>query len=279
MKKRIGAFIFTLLLSITMAASLAFADTSDKKIPDTRQKPRLVDDAKLLDDAQRASITSKLDEISERQKMDVAIVTVNSLEGKSVQDYADDFYDYNGYGFGKDKDGMLLLIDMDTRKWHITTTGGAIKAITDAGIDYISEKFLPYLSEGNYESAFEAYANTSDKLINQAKEGKPYDVGDELDEEQKPLTSKAIWIALGLGFLIAKLICGRYKAQLKTVRENESAGDYVKHGSMNITEQKDTFVYRNVERVAKPKDDDVGGGSSTHESDSGTTHGGDGGSF
>ena len=28
-------------------------------------------------------------------------------------DYADDYYDYNGYGLGDNKSGLLLLIDMD----------------------------------------------------------------------------------------------------------------------------------------------------------------------
>ena len=41
--------------------------------------------------------------------MDAVIVTSNNLNGKSQQDYADDYFDYNGYGVGKEKSGLLSL--------------------------------------------------------------------------------------------------------------------------------------------------------------------------
>ena len=55
-------------------------------------------------------------EFKNQYNMDAVIVTSNNLNGKSQQDYADDYFDYNGYGVGEDKSGLLLLIDMDDRK-------------------------------------------------------------------------------------------------------------------------------------------------------------------
>lgn len=43
---------------------------------------RLDDQAGLLDAEQKENLSSTLDEISERNQVDVVIVTVNSLEGK-----------------------------------------------------------------------------------------------------------------------------------------------------------------------------------------------------
>lgn len=43
---------------------------------------RLDDQAGLLDAEQQESLSSTLDEISERDQVDVVVVTVNSLEGK-----------------------------------------------------------------------------------------------------------------------------------------------------------------------------------------------------
>ena len=63
--------------------------------------------------------------------MNVVVVTENSLDGKSAQDYADDFFDYNGHGYGDDDSGVLFLIGMDERKWAITTYGYGITAFTD----------------------------------------------------------------------------------------------------------------------------------------------------
>ena len=56
-----------------------------------------------------------------------------------------------------------------------------------------------------------------------------------------------------------------------------SANNYLKNGSLNITDSSDIFLYSNVTRTAKPKNND--NDSSTHESSSGNTYGGGGGKF
>ena len=63
------------------------------------------------------------------------------------------------------------------------------------------------------------------------------------------------------------------RAQLKSVRSQERAVDYVRSGSMDVTRSNDIFLYNTVTRTAKPKDDtsDTGGSDSSH--------GGTGGSF
>ena len=72
------------------------------QIPEERQLPRLVDKAGLLNESEASNVLSKLDTISEELKFDVIVVTVNSLDGKTPTQYADDFFDYNGYGYGRD---------------------------------------------------------------------------------------------------------------------------------------------------------------------------------
>ena len=147
-KKRIISLLFALVLCMSFVIP-ALAES---------ELPRVVDDANLLTDSEEKQLLSKLDEISQRQKVDVVVVTVDSLGGKSAMAYADDFYDYNGYGFGTSHDGVLLLVAMGTRDYWISTTGYGIKAFTDKGIDYISDKFVSYLSDAEYAKAFDTYA-------------------------------------------------------------------------------------------------------------------------
>lgn len=133
-------------------------------IPDTRQLPRLVDQADLLSSSEERALLKELDEVSERLGFDVVVVTAMTLGGKSPRAYADDFFDYNGYGFGSAADGALLLVSMEDRDWWISTYGYGITAITKAGISYIGEKLVPYLKGGKYAEAFSAYADWCESL-------------------------------------------------------------------------------------------------------------------
>lgn len=248
-------------------------------ILDTRE--RVVDMAELLSDSDKTALLSKLDEISERQKLDIVVLTVNTLDGKTPRDYADDFYDYNGYGFGENKDGILLLVSMEDRDWWISTTGYGITALTDAGIEYISEKFLSDLSDGDYAQAFTTYAELCDQFITQAKTGEPYDIGNMPKEPFNVAWN--ILVAFVIGLVVAFVVTNIMKKQLKTVQLKSEANNYVKSNSMIVTENRDLFLYNQVSRRARPKETDnrsgSSGGSSTHTSSSGSSHGGGGGKF
>lgn len=268
MKKTFAIFFITLLTLIQAFPALA-ADGM----------PRLVDGADLLSHSEEAALLGKLDEISKRQKADIVVVTAGSLEGKTPMEYADDFYDDNGYGFGEEKDGILFLVSMEKRDWYISTTGYGITAFTDAGLEYMSEKFLGSLSKGEYALAFTVYAELCDDFITQARTGRPYDVN-YLPKEPFRF-ARNLAIATGAAFVISLIITAVMKGKLKTVRGQSVANSYVKAGSMQLTRKNDLFLYRHVDRRAKPKNNASAssGGSRTHVSSSGARHGGRGGKF
>lgn len=242
---------------------------------DVSSLPRMVDYAGLLTEDEEYELEEKLGEISERQQLDVVIVTVESLEGKTATEYADDFFDYNGYGYGDSRDGILFLIGMEERKWAISTTGWGIDVFTDAGQEYMTDRFISYISDGEYYTAFNEYADICDKFITRAYEGEPYDVG------SMPKTYfKWTWLlgSILAGFVTAFLMGQNQKHMMKSIIAQQSASSYTKDGSVVLTTQSDKFVTRNVvTRVIQ--DDDSKGGSSTHTSSSGSSHGGSCGSF
>lgn len=272
MKKRFAAVSLVLLLLFTFGFCVAAAADA----------PRLSDAADLLSDSEEAVLQDKLDEISERQQVDIVVVTAASLEGASAMEYADDFYDYYGYGFGEGRDGILFLISMEERDWHITTTGYGITAVTDAGLAYMSERFMDDLKEGNYAAAFTTFAELCDDFITQARNGEPYDTG---NLPQEPFWFAGnLGIALVIAFVMSLIATGIMRSRLKTVQSQSEADDYIKENSMRLTKENELFLYRKVERRKKPErnnssDSDSSGGSSTHTSSSGTEHGGGGGKF
>ena len=265
MKKRILAMIFVLALCFCTVIP-AFAVDADGFVSEYE---RVQDMAKLLSESEREALIKTLDELSERQKMDVIVVTTNTLDGKKPMEYADDIYDYCKYGYGEKRDGLLFLVSMEDRDWWISTCGYGITAFTDAGIQYIGEQMVEDLGDGNYAAAFNTFAELSDDFITKSREGEPYD---KSNLPKGPLSIVWIVISILVGIGLAMFIVGRMKAQLKTVRFQAAAGDYMKSGSLNITESRDTFLYNTVTRTAKPKNTDSGssggskrGGSSASE--------------
>lgn len=280
MKNRITALVFTLVFAVVFAIPVLAVPQPPRsgEKPSERLYPLLVDDAELLSDEEEKALLSKLGEISARQKMDVALITVKSIGARDIETYTDDYYDYFGYGQGDSCDGVMFLISMDERQTHITTTGSGTTAFTDAGRDYILDKcVMPLISEENYAAAFDAFATQCDDFITQAKTGKPYDVGNLPKGELTRLDDTWIIIAIVAGIIVTVIVSSKLKKQMKTVEFKPEANSYAVPGSLRITGSYDTFVTTKMtSRVIKKDSSD---GSSTHTSSSGTSHGGSSRSF
>jgi len=264
MKKKIFALCIAVLISVMSFG--VFADGDYYRLQDIAEPA-------LLTESENAEILALLDEVSERQGMDIAILTVDAVEeGLTVEENATEWYEYLEFG----EDGVMLYISMEDGDWYYLTKGFGITAITDAGIDYISEKFIPALSDGDYAGAFRAYIKYTDEFITQAKTGNPYDVGN-MPKEPYDLPMSLL-VCIGIGFIVSLIVTGMWKGQLKSVAFQTQATSYLKPGSLSIANSRDFFLYRTVDRREK-ENESSSGGSSTHKSSSGGTYGGKGGKF
>ena len=242
----------------------------------SREYERLMDMADLLTEEEEAELIATLDEISERQNLEIVVVTAENLEGYSDgQEYTDDLYEYCDFGYRDARDGIMLLLDMDGRDWYISTQGYGITAFTDAAITYLGNEMKEDLSAGNYAAAFRIYAADCDQMITQARDGNPFS---KKDLPHKTLSPLVLPICLVIGLVAAFITVNSMKAKLKTVHSQKAAADYVKKGSMQLASQQDLFLYNKIDRVKK-EEKSSSGDSTTHKSSSGTTHGGGRGKF
>lgn len=237
--------------------------TGTDEDPDGKRS-RLVDFAGLLTQEEFESLEDLLDSVSKNKKIDIVICTVDSTDGKSVEAYADDMFDYAGYGYGADRDGVLLLISMEGRDWHVSTHGFGKKAFSVSKIQDIGGQIRGDLSSGKYFSAFYTFVELCGETIDNARSG------------AGPLSLLWIPISLVIGFIIALIVVGAMKSKLKTVRSQAAANCYVVPGSMVVTDNLDLFLYSSVTRTERPKEKDDSG---SHTSSSGAEHGGSGGKF
>ena len=279
MKKR----FFTLALALFFVLSITLPVCAESGDGFNSPYARLQDDASLLSSDEYNEVLSRLDELCERQSFDVVIHTTEDMDGySSVVAYADDYYDYNGYGYGEDRDGIILVVAMNTRDLYISTCGFGITAFTDYGIDTLLDNVKGYFSDGDYYGGFCSFISEADEYITAAKNGSPYDIndGDYYYSSERSGFFNFTWLMVSLimGLVCALIIVGTMKAQLKNVRPALAAGSYVRKDSIKVKSERDIYLYRNVSRTEIVRESSSGG-SSTHVSSSGTTHGGGGTKF
>ncbi len=163
-------------VSLLLAFVMLFSTITECGIFVFAKGSLLVDNAGLMSYNECDYLKDIQKRISKELKFDIVVVTTNSIGSKTPMVYADDYYDNNGYGYGSNHDGCLMLINMSGRDWYISTCGYGIHAITDYGLTYISNQFVGDLSNGKYYDAFYKYVMLVRKFVIQARTSKPYDL-------------------------------------------------------------------------------------------------------
>lgn len=118
----------------------------------------VTDLAGVIGAEKKASLEALCTELEQKTGAQMAIVTVRSLDGKSVEYYAVDLLRQLGIGSKKDNRGVLLLVAPDDRKYHIEVGYGLEPVINDARAGDAGRAMVPYLRQGDYGDAIETAA-------------------------------------------------------------------------------------------------------------------------
>lgn len=226
----------------------------------------IMDEAGLLTAADKASLEKTLVGIENAHNVHIAICTVKDLKGKTAGAVANKFIDKLS---GDAENGaMVLLIAPKDRDWYLATDKKMRERITDdAGKDYLSDKFLPSFKNDDYAAGFKAYAATADEMLTYyEKEGSPFD-------PNAGFSFIALVIAIVLAGGVFYLVRSSLIASMSNITAATEADAYLSHEGIHLTENRDTFLYQNVTRKAKPKKQ----AQSTSSRDE--NHGGGGGKY
>ena len=93
---------------------------------------RVVDQANIIAPATRASIEQKLAELESKSGIQIAVATVNSLEGQDIESYANELFRTWKLGEKTKNNGVLLLVAPNERRVRIEVGYGLEKTLTDA---------------------------------------------------------------------------------------------------------------------------------------------------
>lgn len=222
--------LFILLLAAVLCFSFVIPVFAEED--SYGDKPLLIDDADLFTDSEEEELSDYLQRMSNSANIELVVLTVDSIGYETPDDFANNYYDDHGYGYGEARNGVILLIAMESRDVCVSSNGDANNRIKPRTI---REDITPSLSDGDYYSAVRQYA--------------------KLCEEQMtaPLVPfSCVVISLLIGFLISLIITAAMKGSMKSVTKQFNATSYVRDQSMQLAQSQDTFLYMHVDRVAIP---------------------------
>lgn len=252
---------------------------------------RVYDYAGLLTNDEINNLENKIQTIISNYNIDVVIVTLNENYSGTPQQYADDFFDYNGFGFGEEKDGVLFFIDIYNRETWISTSGSMRYYLTDSRQNYMWNEIIQYLSNDDFYNSSDIFVYYIDYYIN---EGIPEDAHliDTDNGEvtyyyetsgfyiQPELIIISLIVALFVALSYILVVRNRYKLAGSTY-----SYDLKKNTKIQITAKSDVYVRTDVVKTRKSSNNGSSGGgrssggSSVHRSSSGSSHGGSGRKF
>lgn len=191
------------LMMVTLAIATAPQAHADIALP--QLKGRITDEANLISAEDRAAIEAQLTALEQKSTDQVAVVTVNSLQGAAIEDFGLELGRKWGIG-QKDKDnGIVLIVAPNERKVRIEVGRRLESQMTDAMSNIIIQNgILPAFRRGDFSGGIRAgVRDINDVLLgdeeavkDRAKGGLP---GPGLDDESMILI--AIWLAI-LAFII-----------------------------------------------------------------------------
>lgn len=262
-------------------------------------QPRVFDQAGLFSETEIIQLEEKIAQCRKSTKMDVVIVSAYADGERSAEEYADDYYDYGGFGVGKKASGVLLLYYMDGPgqpggECYISTAGTMINMLTDERIESILDDVYGDLGNRDFAGATEHFLEDVKVYVKEGVESGQYTYDRDTGEivRYHSIRLYEVAIAVVIAGILAGSVCldikKRYAMKQSSREVSNSLQAYRADCAFHFSVAGDKMVNKYVRSVPIPRNTSSGSGgrghsgsssagrSTIHTSSSGSSHGGGG---
>ena len=296
MKKIKGIMICLLICTFLVMGSMAvWADQTGA----VSGQPRVFDQTGLFSETEIIQLEEKIVQCRKSTKMDVVIVSAYADGERSAEEYADDYYDYGGFGVGKKASGVLLLYYMDGPgqpggECYISTAGTMINMLTDERIESILDGVYGDLGNRDFAGATEHFLEDVKAYVKEGVESGQYTYDRDTGEivRYHSIRLYEVAIAMVIAGILAGSVCldikKRYAMKQSSREVSNSLQAYRADCAFHFSVAGDKMVNKYVRSVPIPRNTSSGSGgrghsgsssagrSTIHTSSSGSSHGGGG---
>ncbi len=259
---------------------------------------RVFDQAGLFSETEIIRLEEKIAQCQKSTKMDVVVVSAYA-DGRTAEEYADDYYDYGGFGTGKNASGVMLLYYMDGPgqtggECYISTSGTMITLLTDDRIENILDDVYGNLGNRDFAAASECFLEDVSAYVKEGVESGQYTYNRDTGEIARYRSIR--WYEAAAAVVIAGILAGsvcmdikrRYAMKQSSREASNSLQAYRADCAFHFSVTGDKMINQYVRSVPIPRNTSGGsrggghsGGSSAgrstvHTSGSGRSHGGGG---
>lgn len=296
MKKIKGILICLLICTFLVMGSMAvWADQTGA----VSGQPRVFDQAGLFSETEIIQLEEKIAQCRKSTKMDVVIVSAYADGERSAEEYADDYYDYGGFGVGKKASGVLLLYYMDGPgqpggECYISTAGTMINMLTDERIESILDDVYGDLGNRDFAGATEHFLEDVKIYVKEGVESGQYTYDRDTGEivRYHSIRLYEVAIAMVIAGILAGSVCldikKRYAMKQSSREVSNSLQAYRADCAFHFSVAGDKMINKYVRSIPIPRNTSGGSGgrghsgsssagrSTIHTSSSGSSHGGGG---
>jgi uncharacterized protein len=140
---------------------------------------RVNDFAGVLNANAKAHLLDTIHQVESKTTAEIAVVTVPSLDGMTVEDYANKLFQKWGIGKKNKNNGLLVLVCPPERKVRVEVGYGLEETITDglAG-NVIRAYFIPAFKKGDFSGGIQAGVDQLAKFIDGTEKTSDWDPPD-----------------------------------------------------------------------------------------------------
>lgn len=213
-KKRIISCVMLLMVLTTLMSMLTGCATSEKiPIPTVEEDVYIYDEDNIVDDDVEENLNKMLVELEEKTEVEFAVVSVESLFDRSIEDYANNLFNTLGVGKKGKDNGVLLLFSRSDEKVRLEIGRGLEGCLNDSKCGRIlDDYFVPYRENDEYTKATEMTVKAVLNVIAEEYEidiqGLEKDLSVENDSDDGlPLCLWIIIIIIVIAVIVIGAIC------------------------------------------------------------------------
>jgi len=145
-------FRFACCLLLGFLVALITAD-AQQKLPALKPVGYVNDFANVLSQSTKFQLTALCTEVDQKAHAQIAVVTVKSLDGRPIEDFAVELFKQWGIGPKQSERGVMIVLAVEDRRYRFEVGYGLESILPDGKTGAIGREAVPYLREGNYDAA------------------------------------------------------------------------------------------------------------------------------